>query len=419
MKPIPCLVLAALLPALASAVPAGRGDLSLAVSAGGSYDSHPGGPRASGGDWFGTLTPKLGYTRRAGRIEAEAGASVAFVRYLDRSEADADNAQLNAGLRLAEAAASKVTGRLEGAYTETNEVNADLNARLGAATTHFSALAAWRAGTRTNFGFDADYLRAANSGASDAETRAAGLDWAYQEFLHDTSLFSAYRYQEATTSGRNRRGVALDQTSHQATLALGRPLYREVYGRIGTGYRVLERAAAETASGERRRRGVIFSAGVDGPFLPRRYFPKVKSRAGVTYEAAATPGIDDRGAEELGADVSIVWEAGPRTTVSFAGNREQRLSVLDITVVSTGLRTVLAQKLRHNVDASVSAGYNWETFRGFPRSDRRTTLAGELTYRLGDHWHADASYRFEDVSSDVAGANYDRHLVSLSLGWSL
>lgn len=419
MKTLCFLAALAAVPLLSGAVGVGRGEITLGVTAAATYDSNPGGQRDADDDIYGTLTPQLGYTRRAGRIEAEAAASLAIVRFAEQTASDAENASLSATLRLAGAASPKTSASLRGAYTETTDVNADLNARLRAANTSVTAEAAWIAGPRMNFGLTGTYLDSVNDGASDAETVTAGATYGYRDFFYGNSLFSGYTFQSVRSSGENARGAALDQTSHEASAGLGRPLFRDVYGRFGAGYRILERSRAETAAGDDRSAGMTLQASVDGPFLPRRYFPKVKSRASLSYADAATPGIDDPGTKHFGADVSIVWDAGPHTVVSLGVDRSQRLSVLDYTVLSTGARLTLSQRLRHNLDGSFTASHNRESFRGLVRSDRRTGVQAELTYALRAHWRATLSYRLDTVNSNAGSASYDRQLVSATVGWSL
>jgi len=419
MKTICILAALAAAPVLSGAVAVGRGELTFGVAAVGTYDSNPGGQFNADDDFYGTVTPELGYTRRAGRIEAEASAALAIVRFVEQSRYDAENARVSGTLRLADATSPKTSASLQGSYTETTDVNPDVNARLESASTRLNAESAWLAGARMNFGLTGSYLDAVSQGASNTETVTAGGTWGYRDILYDNSLFTAYTFQDVSTSGENIRRVALNQTAHEASVGLGRPLVRDVYGRVGVGYRILERSRDETFAGQGRQEGMTFSAGVEGPFLPRRYFPKVTSRANLTYGKAATPGIDDLGTKQLGADVSIVWDAGPRTVVSFSANRSQRLSVLDYTVLSTGVRASVSQRLRHNLTGSVTAAHNWESFRGLAREDTRTNGQAELAYEIRTHWRAALSYQIESVDSSVPTSSYDRHLVAVTIGWTL
>jgi hypothetical protein len=401
------------------AIPAGRGDVSLGLSAIGTYDSNIGGNRNAPEDFSATTTPQIGYTRRAGDIEADASASLAFVRFNEQRQYDADNAQLAAGLKLSDTTFQKLSASVRGTYSETSDVNADLNARLKSATTSFTGQSAWVATSRMDLGLTGGYTQSDNSGASNVETITAGGTYGYHDFLYDNTLLAAYNFQATRSSSANIRGAALDQTSHVLTLGLGRPLYRDVYGRASAGYRFLERSAAETAAGQTQQSGLVLDASIDGPFLPRKYFPKVTSHARIFYDDATMPGINDTGTKQLGADVSIVWEAGPASTWSLLATRSQRLSVTDFTVLSTDVSLTLAQKLRYNLTGSLAATHSWESFRGLAREDRRRSLRADLAYQFAVHWHAALTYQFESVLSSVRLSAYERHLVTLTLGWQL
>lgn len=409
----------AVLPGILCAIPVGRGEVSVALSGTGTYDSNLAGSRASSEDYYGTVTPQVGYVRRAGNLEAEASASLAFIRFVEQKQYDTENARIAATLRLSAATFQKLSAAAHGSYSETSDVNADVNARLKSATTSFTGESTWLVGPRMDFGLTGGYTDSIRTGASDARSLNLGTTYGYRDFFYDNTLNATYNFQSSQSSGENARSAKLDQTSHLFSLGLGRPLYRDVTGRISAGYRMVERSAAETLIGQTEQSGIVLNASIDGPFLPRKYFPKVSSRAHLSYEEAATPGINDTGTKQLGADISIIWEAGPKSSVSLLASRSQRLSVTDFTVLSTGVRAVITQKLRYNLNGSLAAAHNWESFRGIAREDRRRTIQGDLNYRFATRWHAAASYQFESILSSIRRSSYDRHLATLTLGWEL
>lgn len=212
-----------------------------------------------------------------------------------------------------------------------------------------------------------------------------------------------------------RARAALDQTTYTLTAGLNRTFAHDAL-RVGVnyGYRILERSAAETAEGQTRQGGSVLSASIDGPFLPKKYFPKVESRFGVTYQEAATPGINDTGSKEVTGFLSLGWQARERTRVSFSANRSQRLSADDLSVVSNNVRLALDQTLRANLIGSLSAGYDWSSFSTVSREDRTASFGAGLRYQFARAWDANLTYAFSSTASDVRESDYDRHLVSLS-----
>ncbi len=53
---------------------------------------------------------------------------------------------------------------------------------------------------------------------------------------------------------------------------------------------------------------------------------------------------------------------------------------------------------------------------GEPRSDQRTVLDLALEAPFGDRFFAEASYRYGDYSSNLAGADYDEHVGAIKIG---
>jgi len=399
-----------------AALPVGRGELSFGATAMATYDTNINGTHDGTEDYYGTLTPRARYERKAGQIEVDASLALAILRFADQTRFNADNLAADLTFRLREDPTQKLSGAVTAGYHETSEVNPDLNERIRAKTTTFSGLGTLVTGPRTRFGLDASSTDVTRSTASDQKLMHGELRFDYEGFLDDTSLRLAYDRDSTSTSGGNFRGVDLDQTANQLMLSLARPLYRDVLGRFGVGYRVLDRSAAETGTGQTRLSGTVVMASIEGPFLPPRYFPKIKSRLAFSYENAAAPGVNDTGTKNLAGNLSLVWQARETTVISLLAERSQRLTADDLTVVSTTARLRLEQNLRYNLTGSLSAGYDWETFRGVGRSDRRKSGEAGLSYHFARTWDASAVGRVESTSSTQVRSAFNRQLVSLTLG---
>jgi len=400
-----------------AAIPVGRGEVNLDLTASATYDSNVFGSPAATGDFYGTLTPHAVYTRKAGAIEAEANVGVSFERYLDQTQLNAANVNADATLRLAADPASRnLSGSVGASYHESSDVNADVNARINSKTTALTGAAALVTGPRTDLAFHATYTDIERNVASNQQLLGSELRYDYRDFFYGNKLLLTGNYDQARSSGQNLRGADLDQTSYSFAAGLGRSFYHDtVQGELSYGYRVLDRARAETTTGATRQSGPVITASLQGPFLPRRYFPKVTSRLVLSYQDASTPGVNDTGGKALTGALELDWQARTNTMATFTATRGQRLSADDLTVVSSALLLGLAQTFRYNLTGSVSAGYSWDTYRGTNRSDQTVLATAGLKYNFARSWVANASYRLSSVTSSDRRAAYDRQVTSLSV----
>lgn len=410
-----CVWAALTVPAWAG-LPLGRGEVTASLTATATHDSNVFGTPAATADWSGLLIPRLSYVRKAGRIEAEATAGISFIRYLEQEQLDADNLDGSVTLRLTEADFRNYNGLVSAAYRESSELNTDLNLRTNTKTTIFSGRGALITGPRTNAAASATYTDSRRSTGSDQQLLNTEALYDYKDFFYGNSLRLVGSYDELRSSGDNALGVPLNQNSYVFSAGLGRALYHNTLrGGISAGYRVLNRSAAETADGVRSRSGYVIGASLEGPFLPERYFPKVTSEFAISYQDAATPGIQDTGSKALTGRLHLAWQARELTRVSFTADRSQRLSADDITVVQTTVRLGLEQTLRPNLTGSLSAAHDWASYGTLDREDRTLTLAAGLRYKFARVWSADFSSIYTDTQSTIPRATYSRHLNSLSL----
>lgn len=399
-------------------LPVGRGEIVAGATATTSYDSNVYGAPDATDDFSATLAPRLGYVRLAGLVEAEANLGVAFIRYLEETALDSENFDANAALRIPASTTRNYSGSVAAAYVEASDLDPDLNARVNTETTTLDARSALATGPRSDIALNAGLSDVQRSVASDQETLSAEFAYGYKDFFYGNNLRLAANYTELQTSGDNAFNAPLDQTSYTFTAGLNRLVAHDTV-RVGLnyGYRILERSAAETTSGERRSSGSVIGASIDGPFLPKQYFPKVESRFGVTYEDAATPGIDDTGSREITGYLTLDWQARERTRASFSVQRAQRLSANDLSIVTTSVRLGLEQTLRPNLIGSLNAGHECSSFGTANREDRTASLGAGLRYQFSRSWDASLAYAFTSTTSDAPASDYDRHLVNLSLAY--
>ena len=397
-------------------IPVGRGDVSLDATAAATYDSNVFGIEDGAGDYYATLTPHAAYVRTAGELEARANFGVAFERYLHLTQLNAANISADTSLLLSPDPSRKLSGTVEVAYVESSDVNTDVNERVDSKTATFTSTGAWITGPRTDLTYTASYSDVTRNVASDQRLLNAEMIADYKDFLDGYNARLTGDFDDAQSSGQNVRGADLDQYSYSLMAGLGRGFYHDVlHAWVNAGYRILERSDAEAGANNAREASPVFSATLDGPFLPEKYFPKIKSSLEVSYESASTPGVDDTGGKVLAGSMHLTWQARPKTVVSFSAVRSQRLSADDLTVVSSALQLNVGQTFYYNLSGNVSAGYNWDTFRGIGRSDRTAIFSGGLKYLIGRTWTATASYQYNKVQSNLGVANYTREITTLSL----
>ena len=397
-------------------VPVGRGEVTASVTTTATYDSNVFGSHLATADYSGTVTPEVAYVRKAGEIEAEVNAGVAFIRYLDHTELNANNLNADATLRVPEADLRNYSGSLSAAYRETSDINTDLNARINAATTTFTARSALVTGPRSDVSLDGTYTDTQRSLGSDQQILTTEAHYDYKDFFYGNSLRIVGTYDELHSSGDNALGVPLNQNSYLLSAGLNRGFAdNALRASLSYGYRILNRAAAETSTGVERQQGSVISANLEGPFLPERYFPKITSSFTLSYQDAATPGINDTGTKELTGSLSLAWQARENTRLSFTARRSQGLSVNDLSVVSTNVQLGLEQTLRYNLTGTLTAGYDWSSYRTIAREDRTASFAAGLKYRFALAWDATFTGTVSSTTSTQLSSAVDRNVASLGV----
>jgi hypothetical protein len=407
---------AALLTGAASAdIPIGEGSLALDLSDSIAYDSNVFGIPNGPGAFSDTLTPHAKFVRQAGEVEASSNASISFVHYFEQTQLNTNQVNFDTTLKIAPDTARKFSGTLMGSYLESSQLNTDVDARINSKTATFTDTSALITGPRTDLAFSGSYTDVTRSLASDQQLLDAQLQFDYKDFLVGNTVFVVTNYDRAQSSGQNVLGADLNQNSYAAALGLSRGFYHDaIQASLSYGYRVLYRAASETATGDTRQYSPVVAANLSGPFLPAKYFPKVRSQISLGYEEATTPGVDDPGDRALTGSLTAEWQARDTTVASFSATRSQRLSAQDLTVVSSDVLLSVEQTLRYNLTGTLSAGYDWDNFRGINRADRTVLANAGMKYVFARTWNAIFSYRFSDVESTLTSATYNRHVVSLA-----
>ncbi len=402
-------------PAFAS-IPIGRGEVTPSITATATYDSNVFGVRDATDDYSATVRPGVSYIRQAALIEASASFGVSVIRYDEQTQLNQENLDAIFALTLPDSDIRNYSGSASAAYLESSDLDTDLNARVQKQTTTIATRAALASGPRTDVSASINHTDTERSVASNQKTLGTQVAYGYKDFFYGNTLHLAANYDQLESSGENDRGVALDQSSYLFTAGLSRAFAREALrARASYGYRILNRSAAETDAGVKRQSGSVISAGLDGPFLPKKYFPKIESRFGIAYQNSATPGINDTGSEEFTGFISLAWQARSTTDVTFGVTRSQRLSANDLSIVSTNVRLGLNQALRTNLEGSLYVSHDWSSYSTVDREDKTISAGGSLNYRFARSWDAALSHSFSTTDSGISESTYDRHLTNLSL----
>lgn len=411
------LIISATLAVLASStradLPLGRGEISATIDATATYDSNVFGTHDATADYSGTLTPRISYVRKAGQIEAEAHAQIAFLRFREQTQLNADNLDLGAALRIPKSDIRNYDGLLSAAYVESSEVNTDINARINTKTTTLVGQTNLTIGPRSNLALDGNYTDTLRSLGSDQQILTTTAVYNYSDFFYGNSLRVTGNYEDLQTSGDNSRGVELNQNSYMLSAGLVRSFSNNtVHAGLSYGYRILNRSAAETSTGTARQEGSVITATLDGPFLPEKYFPKITSQFALSYQDTATPGINDPGTKELTGSLLLGWQAREGTHVSFSVHRDQRLSVDDLSVVSTNVQLGIEQELRYNLTGTLRAGYDWSSYRTVDRQDKTASANAGLRYHFARAWDATLTYTLNSTTSNRRESTFDRNVFS-------
>jgi hypothetical protein len=382
------------------------------------YDSNVFGTPNATDDFSDILAPRVTYLRQAALVEAQASAGLSIIRYLQQTQLNAENWDANASLRLNATALRNYSGSLTAGYAETAQIDPDLNARINAKTTTLVGQSALVTGPRSDLALNANYTDAQRTGASNQQAFAAQALYHYRDFMDGYTASLVADFNELQSSGTTPFNVPLDQHSYALTAGLSRAFAGgALHAGINYGYRIINRSQMETSSGTRRQTGSVISATLDGPFLPAKYFPKVQSHFALAYESEATPGLNDPGSKQLTGSLNLEWQARENTSVTFVTRRSQRLSANDLSVVESAVQLGLEQKLRYNLVGNLTGGYAWSSYRATARQDQTVSLSAALKYNFARSWEARLAYAFNSTSSNVGASGYDRHLLSLSLGY--
>ncbi len=400
-----------------------RGSLLFQTNASATYDSYFLGTIDNAPDTTYSLYPSLRYIRNAGRGTITASTGVAFNRYEKNQDLDSDDLRANLQIDLPTVEGARFKGNIGLDYNEATIVDVYVNDRVVTQTFSGNLAFEYRLSDRTNLRESFGYSNTTRELYSDQEMLSNQVALTYKGFLRGTSLTALHDMNFTNTTGDVfTGGVGLDQQSHNFSLGLSRPLYGEVNGSLNYGYSILRRSAQETASGETKSTSSYISLSIDGPFLPRKRFPKLTSSASLSYSQPATAGRNDEAGKFFSGNLSLTWSARERTKLSIQASRSMDLSLTDLSIENNRVSAGFDQQFGRSTNLTGNAGYAWQTTRGTDREDRIIDANLQLSRTFNKYLTVGAGYTYQNNDTFSSGSqpgrfgprDYDRHTVKLT-----
>ena len=116
-------------------------------------------------------------------------------------------------------------------------------------------------------------------------------------------------------------------------------------------------------------------------------------------------------------DASLKWEATGLTTATLTATSRAEESV--VAGWSGALRRDVGVQVDHALRRwliwTVKAGYGFDEYVGSDRADTRMSLGSALTYKFNRELSLKGEYRYDQLHSNVAGANYNANVFLVGL----
>ena len=395
-----------------------RGELDLKTTAKAAYDSRIFGGENSGSDYIFTLYPELTFRRDAGQLKLDSYAGVRVNRYVDYTQFNSEDLNAALNLNLPPDIGAPASGSFDASYIERTDINYDVNRRLREKTFFTRGNAEIPLGLKMAFLVGGSYAHELRNLYTDRDTWTGSGAFRYTDFLGGTSLELRYRRLEVDSTRNNIDftipDVPINQQSDIYTATLSRPIYGQVEGSLTYGWRELHRSAAEVPGADPNSGGSIIALNIDGPFLPRMMFPKLKSSFMIAYQKEQTPGINDLGGRRLIGNAQLSWQAREETNLFIDVHRSVELSVSNLTVTADGFDAGVHEDIGHFWTTSLTGGYEHRHYDLLARADDIYTFQADAVYRITRAWSANFDYSFRQSNSNYANADYARHIVAVS-----
>lgn len=397
----------------------GDGALQLDTSLRGVYDSNLRASVDNIEDYYLSFEPTLRYRRLGARFTTEASAGLRIKRYLDTTTSNSEDADLRFDWTMKREAGHTTAATIGLGYFEATEANVDINDLVRSKT--FSANIAGEVlmADRNLLSAGLSYRDSDRNLGSDQKISNAHVGYSYLGLSSGSELNFTYSHQESESTPNGTDIQTIDQKGDTVSATISKKFYDEFKSGLTYGYRWLDRRSEqETLLGLNNKKGSFFGLNLDGPFLPRQYFPKTTGIFHIAYEQAETPGLNDHSNQRLVGRLDISWAAREQTKVGVFASRSQDLSITDDTMINESVGLTLRQGIGAFVDTNFSLSYTNADFVNRGRTDDRYEALAGATYRINRTWSSGLTYRYFKSKSDFAVAKYTRHIVSGTVSYA-
>jgi|GEM_PF-4064831 len=393
----------------------GRGALAFEASASGIYDSNLYAAVDAVEDYALAFEPTLRYRRNDSRIKTDGHARYRIRRYLDHPEINSEDPEVHMDWRLLRGEGRTVGANFMADYSKTSDAVLEVNQRVRAEHLSLETGGEVQMARRHVLGASLAYRDQRRDFGSDQNVRTGRVNYRFMSLADDSAFTASWTHQRSDSEDALTGLDQLRQTARTLSLGYDRPLYHDAVLNASWGYRWLERDAAAGLPPVDDRSGAFVGLTLDGPFLPRAYFPKTTGRLRVAYEQADVPGLQDSGNERLVGEFQLGWQARPRTRLTLGARREQELSITNHTLVTAGGEVGWAQEVGRFTRTELSLSYLNADFIGLGRRDDRIEASFTARYARNREWPLFLRYQFLDSESTDPVANYQRHVVTITL----
>jgi hypothetical protein len=390
----------------------GNGAFQLDTSLAGIYDSNLRDSASGISDFSLNFQPTLRYRSIGSRFNTEAYVGERFRRYLDHSSFNSDDVDSRLNWHMSRVDGHTTAAELAVGYVENTEAVVEVNDLVRTKTFFANASGEVLMAGRNLFSAGLSYRDSQRSIGSNQTGSEGRLGYSYVGFTDGSALSFNYSHQQNKSTENTTGATSIDQKADTGTVAFSHPLYADLIGSVTYGYRWLDRGEQEKLLGLPNRRGSLYSLNLEGPFLPRKYFPKTTGTFRVSYEQAAVPGLNDSSNKRLVGQIDLTWTARERTTLRYFASRSQDLTINDNTVVNESTGLTLTQGIGSFINTDFTVRYTNANYVNLIRTDDRYEARAGATYKINRLWSSALYYSFLHSTSNATVANFDRHVVS-------
>lgn len=397
----------------------GHGAVVLDSSVTLAYDSNIRAASDNTSDWYLVLFPELRYRRVGGRFNTDVSTGIRFKRYQDNTGFNSEDANAHFHWEMLRAEGETTGAALDLGYVETSDAVVEVNDQVRGKNFSASSSGEVLMAGRNLLSAGLTYHDKKHNIGSDQKSAGGRLGYSYVGMPNGTILSVNYAHQRNETTDNSSDLSSLDQQTDTASFAVSHPFYADLVVGASYGYRWLNRGSVESALALPDQQGPVYDLTLKGPFLPKQYFPKTTGTFRLAYEQSDVPGLNDASRNRLVGLINLSWAARERTTLSVFASRTQELTVNDLTVVNASTGFKVTQAIGDFVTTNLDLRYTQATFVNLARKDDRYEAQLTAAYQVNRAWSAQLAYRYMDSQSNTAIADYNRHLVMLTLHYVL